>query len=300
MIWKVPLGFTGTADYTGALTYTSDSAVFTSVKDSAIRFSGLYSGTTGTGFLDDSSGTYTGTAGAPIILGPDIVRCLMIQWGGIDSTMVDETTFVAGRSENSQPLAVYLGIPSLELESLANIIERVCTSCNADVIFEGGRFYWSQRTTEPTGTLVSLSDDDYLSFTGTYDATDLYQIVRVGYRRDHGSGEYKTTQTTTASVKLRFGRPDQRTFYTDIPGSGLNEAAARKAQLVSEASVRRRRFTVTVKGKLFRLGLGRMVYLTRAKGLDANGSLDSVLCRILSKRDNAVTHETTAEMIEVV
>lgn len=293
------LGFTGSTDYTGSLSYTSDEAILDDLREAAVRFGGMYAAGVPVGYVDDASGTYTGTASAPIVLAPDIVRCLMINWCGIDSDAIDTASFVAGRSGQT-PLSVYIGIPGLELEELPDIIERISNSCGYELLLENGKFYWVERTNATPDNVIDLTEDDYLRFESNYLATDLYKIVRVGYRRDHGSGAYKTTQTTTANVKLRFGRNDQRTFNTAIRGPDLSDATARKDAFVAEASTKRRRFTVDVRGKLFRLGLGRKIRLTRTSGADPSGAISNVLARLLSKRNNAATHETTAELIEVV
>lgn len=293
------LGFQATADYTGALSYTAETPMFTSVKDVNLRVHTL------TGFKDDAAGTYTGTPAALIEYPADILRCLLVRWAHVDPAAIDATSFNSGHGVAFawSPNSVYLGIPGQEAEELSAVVERIENSHGVELVLEGDRFYWGGSG----GASISLVERDYLEFEGGYEAEDVYRIVRVGYAQDVASGEYATTQTTTRRTLAQFGRADQRTFQTTLSAAvadplspGLADPYRRKARFVTLATTKRRRFRVRVKGSLLRAALGTTVTLTRAKGLSSSGALAALPVRLLGKTDDAASFETTADLIEVV
>jgi hypothetical protein len=290
------LGFKATADYTGALSYTGEDPVYTDVKELVLRVS------TVTGYQDTTDGYYTGAYPGPIKKAPDIVKALLVRWCGVSKDRIDEASFAAGRA-GSPDLAVLIGNDAEGVQEFSAILERIENSVGYELVLEGGIFYWRAR--DPSGSptvpadVIDLTERDYLERpVGYYDPADTFDIVRVGYNQDPASGKWKTTQQTSAAVRLRFNRNEQHTFFTYLPL--LADAQARLASFAAEASSKRRRFPVVVKGALLRAGLGRKVRLYRAKGLDASGALNGVLCRIVAKRDNPVTWLSEAELIEVV
>ncbi len=290
------LGFTAQADTGAAASQTSDTGMFVDCDQQipAPRIDSV------TGYKDDASGTYTGSAGGVIDLAPDIVHFLLRRLGGVPAERIG-ASFVSTRATLTTHLFLYLGGPQDGEQELSLIIQRIENTVGADVVFTNGKFEIVKRDNTVPADIVDLGESDYLDFASSDDAEGYFKIVKVGYAEEaSASGRWQTKQTTTASVKLRLGRDDQKTFFTYIQSADSAVAATRLAAFVAEATAKHRRFAVIVKGKLFGRALCSKARLTRAKGMDSTGALDHVLCRILSKRDNMVTQTTVAELIEVI
>jgi hypothetical protein len=286
------LGFAGTADLAGSTNYNG-AVTYTDVdRQSIVRVDMK-------GYRDDASGTYTGSAVNAIEIAPDIVRCLLERWFGVEASQIDAASFVAGRASCPELLAAYIGAPGEGVLDGRVVLERICNGADADLVFEREKFYWRPRATSVPANVTVLQERDYLAFEAGYEAEDTHDIVRVAYLQDPAqSDRWTMVQATDSAVRLRWNRQEQRTFYTYLTTEA--DASARLATLAAEASSKRRRFTLTAKGVLLPLPLGTRLQITRAKGLGSTGSLTTVLCRLLGKRDNMATWPTAAELIEVV
>ncbi len=289
------LGFTTQADTGAATSQTSDTGMFVDCDQQIIpRIVSV------SGYFDDASGTYTGSATTIIRLAPDVVHFILRRICGASADRIG-ASFIATRATLTTPLSIYLGGPPDGAQELSTVIERIENSVGADVVFTNGKFEIVKRDNTVPADIVDLEERDYLDFASSEDAENYMKIVRVAYGEEaSASGRWQTAQTTTAAVKLRFGRDDQKTFFTFLPWSDSTNPPIRLAAFVAETTLKHRRFAVRVKGKLFARALCSKVRLTRAKGADSTGSLDHVLCRILGKRDNMVTQETVADLIEVL
>jgi hypothetical protein len=293
--WR-ELGFTTRADLAAAVSQTGDSSITHDCDELIVRMDGV------TGYLDDASGTYTGTAFAYIEKAPDVLRFLLVRVAGADPGEIRDSTFEASRTGmGAESLAAYLGAGGEESD-LSVVVERIENSVRGDLTVRRGKFEFGLRTSSTAA--ASLVERDYLDFVGTYDQQDVLKVIRLAYGQDPASGKWRTKQQTTAAVALRFSRTEQRTFETYLsPATTAGAQATRAAMLdlyVAEATAKRRRFSLAVRGKLFLLALGAVVELGRDRGLDVTGALSSVQCRIVRKVDGLETWATTAELIEVV
>jgi hypothetical protein len=285
------LGFAGTADLAGSTNYNGAVTYTDADRQSIVRVDMW-------GYRDDDDGTYTGSPSGYLELAPDIVRCLLVRWCGVPASMIDVASFVAGRTDCPEVLAAYIGAPGEGVLDGRVVLERLCNGADADLVFEREKFYWRPRATSVPSNVTVLTERHYLSFEAGYEVDDMHDVVRVAYLQDPvQSDRWTMTQSTDAAVRLRWNRQEQRTFYSYLTLQA--DAAARLATLAAEASSKRRRFTLAVKGVLLPLPLGTRLQITRAKGLGSTGSLTTVLCRLIGKRDNMADWTTTAELIEV-
>jgi hypothetical protein len=186
-----------------------------------------------------------------------------------------------------------------------------------DLVLRGGIWYCLTRdTTTPAGT-PDLVDADFLSFESRYSPDDLFGTVTLTYNEAPDGGDpinvsranigYRSGsrtemgEVTDATVALRHGRPDQRTFATCLrDAADATTNPARLQEIAAQASTKRRRFSFSTKGKALHVPVGGKLLLTRTRGLDATGALSQVLVRVLSKRDDWARWVSDVEAIEVV
>jgi len=284
-MWDL-LGFDNGADLTAALTYTGGTAIYQSADQHIVRVDAV----TAT-YADDASGTYTGTAGATIQLGPDIAHFILRQVQGVSVLQIDVPSFVAGRGLGlgGTVIAVYLGASGEETLELGEIFAQIAASCHADILSEAGVWYWRPRSagTVPT-PVVDVSESDILDFVGLYEPEDNYEIVRVAYGQDVSTGIYRTQEVSSAAIGLRFGRPNQRTWKTYIPAgvTGDSAASARAGNIGAVIAWKKSlRFEVAVRGKALLLPVGAKLRITRSRGLGTTAP-SALLCRILAKTDD--------------
>jgi hypothetical protein len=295
------LGYTDSDDatYTGALTYTSDTAVFVGPDEqSFIRcdFTG--------GYCDDASGTYTGAPGNPIQIGPDIFRYI-IEVFLKEPGRIDLASFLAARTECPQVLGAYFGLIAsvtdtpagpVTLQSAVDKLEisgATTAEGLADVSQDGaGVFYW--RTRNNVTSLLQLFDRDYLTFEGYLNGSDPYGTVRVNYSQDPSTGIVLSVQSTDDDTVLRDRNRKARVFDSYL----TVEADAEEARdaLAIQARAPMRHFRIRTIGKMLRSKPGDIVLLTRARALGASG--DSTLTtdsfRVLWIKKNFLTREVEA------
>lgn len=292
-IYRV-LGYTSTTDRTGSTSYLAESVMW----DQAQHLGALVLRVNCNGYLDDGAGTYTGSANGLIRLAPDVARCLLVRWFGVDTARIDAASFVAGRLSTPQVLGLYLGAPGEDVLDGRLVLERIANSVGADVVFEREQFHWRPRESHRLGVTAELQERDYLSFESYLEAGDVFDLVRVGYLQDPASAAWTSVQQTSSRARLRYGRQEQRTFPTCLTTQA--DAQGRLSAFAREATAGRRRFSAAVKGALMTLPLGSRLLLTRAKGLDPSGTLSQLLVRLVGRRDNLATWESVVDLVEVV
>jgi len=289
-MWK-EIGFDMATDKTGALTYDGDSALFESPEDHVIRVGASF------GICDDSSGTYTGTAFRWISYESEIIHYLLGAVFKLPSEQIDAASFVAARADvRRRTGAIYLA-PSDNPITFGEIIERVETGSGADVRIVDGQWTWVWRETVAETGVVDIVDSDYLTFSTSYDAEDVYETVVLGLTPRPVSGRYQTVQATDGRIRVRSGQKGQRTFFTAI--SVVSEATTRLIGLRNEAHVKRRRFRFSIKGKALLRPVGSHLRLTRAQAPDTTGALSNLLVRIIRKRDNFASWQSDIDAVEI-
>jgi hypothetical protein len=283
-IWP-RIGFDTGEDRTGGGPHEGDEVLY--VADDVDRVHLLR--VDGEGYKDDASGTYTGTPGALITLGPDVARALLLSWMGKASDIVDES-FEAARTAAPQPLGIYLSRPA----STKEIFDQVERSCDAQIVVEGdGRVSFTVYSSDVPSDAVHLEDHDYLSFEQAESDTDVYSTVRVYYDEDPSTGDWRHRLATSASTPARFQRPEPKDFHTYLTDQDDAQRGANLKRTLGAAP--RWRFTFAVKGRLMDHKVGDKVLLSRSRGL--GGPLVAHAVRLLTLRQRPQGGRTTAHAV---
>lgn len=289
-LWSL-LGFDAATDKTLDLNYNADAVYTSEACDQVIRVDA-------TGFKDDASGTYTGTAGATIEKAADIAHFILRVLFGLPASAITVATFVSARF-GSPPCSLYIGSPG----TMGNTLEEIETAGKMDVMFNGGLWSCRRRDIHPSWNAVALLDSDYLSFEASYDPDDLYGTVTLLYNESPDNPEpvkggnrpwspnaaTEMGEVINAAVALRHGRANQRTFKAclrDEVDAAYPIAGSLLEWIATEAGTKRRRFRIRVKGKALLLGVEGYLSLTRARGLDPTGAISDLIVRAISKRDD--------------
>lgn len=283
------LGFTGTADLTGALSYTSDTAVFAQATDADkkhfLRFDA-------TGYEDDANGTYTGTPFAAIQLGPDIVRYLLTVFLNRPD-IIDPYTFATARTAAPQNLGIYIN-SAMKLRDILDVIEN---SCGADIVVGGDGMvtFVVQDSTVPAST-VSVNDADYLLPNGLEMAKisrDIYEAITINYATGLSSAASRTN--ASVSVSIRFEINGVQAFPTYLTSAA--DAIARAVAMSALGASPHRLATFTVKGKLAGARIGTKMLLSSTKC--PMGSLSSKLFRAISISKDPAANKVDVVAVEV-
>ncbi|MGE0454454.1 MAG: hypothetical protein AB7O37_20600 [Vicinamibacteria bacterium] len=289
-IWRT-LGYTGGSDLAGLTSYTAPQALFVDADlDHVLQVNAR-------GLVDDAAGTYTGTPGALLELGPDFLAYLAGAVAGRPE-LVDVATQVAGRAAAPQLLTLYLASSA----QLREVLEWLEYSGGADVVSgDDGRLYYVPGDAEVPPQVVDLYDRDFLAFAMGKTWRDVYAGVVIEYAADPTTGNVSTRAqpagTAQTAVPTRYGRPNWRAFRTLLRSSV--DATARAIDFAGKAGTLRRVIRATVKGKLARATVGTKVRVTRARGISTTGRLDAVLFRVLSIEKDPLRAEQACSLVEV-
>lgn len=250
-----------------------------------------------TGYRDDASGTYTGSANAVIKKGPDILRFILGRVvdaaRDLGANAIDNASFVAARTDCPQELGVYLGDDTITTQ---DFLDRLEVSGFADIVTSGaGTIFYNARATQSADGAPHLRDRDFLAFAGWLSADDVYGTVEVRYDRDPTTGEWLSASATSDGTALVQGRPHPRAFESWLIDGGDADDAVTQLQALAAAPIRQ--FEVACKGKLLQSKVGDLVLLTRDQalaGADEEPSLTDYEGRILSLKKNYLTHTCVA------
>lgn len=279
------LGYGTDADKTGALVYTADSAYYDAEADldaAVLRVKCM-------GYKDDSSGTFTGVAAAPIEKGPDVMRHLLQRSLGVPAARVDAGSFDGVRAA-APSIAVYLS----EAESVDQIIERLETGDLADLTFDDDLWRYERRATAWASGGVELRDRDFIGgLKSGLEQADLYGLMRVLW----GPGRLSAEEVAT-DYGLRYGRSDVRAWETYLATAA--DASDVLAALADVTEVKRR-YRMTVRGQLLRVRPGQIVRLYPTQGglADRSGVTSPVDVRIISREIDYDNQIVTATAVEV-
>jgi hypothetical protein len=286
------LGFTRDANDTGALTYSSNAAVWDVTQiDSKIILR-----VTGRGYKDDALGTYTGTADALIQKGTDIARAIIRRWLKRPASEIDETTFTASRTTAPESLAIYLQAQ----ESSQRIFERLESSNAANIIIGGdGKVYYivNAYDNEEVPLTSRIEERDYLAkpvFERKIEEVFRTVIVKYNQRPDNGNWEFTTaTDPTVANKYQRIETKEIETYVRFLaPATTL---AGRMLVLAQRPPVRAR---VVTHSKLFRRRIGDIVSVTRKRALAQDGTFVNKPFRIIAIEPNAIEGRVQADLVE--
>lgn len=295
--WKT-LGFTGKDDLTGALLYEADTPVYTAerVADFVTRLYNVH------GEHDDPSGTYTGVADALIEKPGDIAYHLLRSIVGFDPSQFDLASLAAARleTESAAPCDVVVGALAngrpKGREAMATVISRLETGGKLDVLLKGTIWTFTPRDDATPSDIVDLYDRDFIldTFHDWLQDSDTYYVVRVLYGQDPSEGTWRKIQTNPGGgdfVPQTHGRWEAADFQTYL--RNYSDALNRLSSLAAIAIAPIRHYGFKVRGKAFDVPPGGKLRNNRTKGMtDPNGVIEPRVIRILSKIDNAETHES--------
>lgn len=276
-----------TPDYTGAVTYTATQAVLAAGRSFRADLSG---------YIDDTLGTYTGTASIMIRKAADVLVFILRVIFGIPVDRLDLPSFVAARTSAPQILAMYLGSLGNDggEKEFGDVVQALEQGGALDLILDGEVFRLRTRDdTVPAGVL-DLYDRDFLSFRAWYDAQDVFDLVRVSYSQDPSTGAWNTSERGSPQAELRYFRNDPKVFKTYL--SSADDALARREALYAEVTTAPIRYAFEVKGSCLRKMVGDKVRLNRINMLGGSGKL----VRIVRKRDDLQTWVSSIEAVEVI
>lgn len=280
------LGYRTDQDYTGALSYTGETPVYTAASDAdkpVLR-------ATVRGARDDAAGTYTGSPYALIERAPDVLRFVAVVLAGLPETLPDATTFLAAR--DGARLVALLIKGERTLRDVVDAIERAGL---ADVVFAP--------PSEATGGLpVSLLYRPYgYAQERTREVLEghLYDVtvsaartaaaarVEVRYGTDQARQGAATATNPDTAILRRLD--DALTITTDlrVATEALTAAQGTAALLVAPVIVSgtaRRRLAGVQLGERFRLSLAR-------------AGLSRALVRTVRAADNLTTGTTAFEAL---
>lgn len=289
-IWKT-IGFNPSADKTGAVTYTSDEAVFESADEDHILRVNAH------GFIDDINGTFTGVPEQLITIGADILRVILRNYMKKPFTVIDETSFDDARVNAPEELAMYLN----NQVSTKEIFDDLEFSNEASIVVDadGKVFYKVNLMSIGSAQLLTADDKEIQAYVGEYNVQDIYQTIRIAFDQDPTTNKYRAVEETDPSVVIRLGRPDSRTFNTFIKHE--NDARVRAAALLELANVAPRKTTVNLLGgKYIRLDVGDKIVFTRENALGIGGTIQEETMRIISIRKQPQTGRVNLELTDNV
>lgn len=286
--WSL-IGFAKSANRTGALSYTGDTATFLDAdKEHVIRVDGK-------GFKDDASGTYTGVASNLIEIGADICRVIVNKYLGKPLSIIDPISFALARSRAPESLSIYLN----ETTSSKLIFDTLEYSNVANINVDGeGKVYYDVYVGEVPADVTDFFDYDFLDFKAGKRVADVYATIKVLFDKDPSTNEFAGVSATEDSTKLRSGRPDLRTFETYIKKGDNAQAAAQRMTALTSDPVRVVKFSA--KGKLVDKRVGTKIRLTRSRALDPSGKLSNSVMRIISLRQSHIDARTYVECVDDV
>lgn len=302
------LGFTNATDYTGALTYTGTTAVFTDPDEQ--NFIRCDAG----GYRDDAAGTYTGSAGGAVALPGDFIRYVLGAVLKRPASKIDSVSFDLSRTQAPQEIAVYLGViasiagskgGSLTMQELVDRIEysgsgAVLGGINpqglADIRIgcDGVWQFGTRGNGFGSGSVVSLYDYDFMSWRSGLNGGEPSGIIRLNWGQDPSTGRTHTYTFENTTTILRDGvRQKRDPFDTYLVQSSEATAAAVALGAIARSSIRQ--FGFSVIGKLLKANPGDIVQLYRRRGLqgvgEIDGDLDAVQARIVWIKKNYLTRE---------
>jgi len=283
------LGYDSTDDAGSATTYTAETALFDDEADSKhlLRVDG-------SGFKDDGSGTYTGSASSLITNPSDIVRVILIKYLKKSTSIIDETSFIAARAALIYPLAIYLdGILSTKA-----IFDKIELSSNSDIVINGlGLVLFKVRTSTAPADITDLIENDYINWSVKWRSTDVYKTIRVEYNLDPSTKEKGIFPVVTESAAVRFRRDAPRDFPTYLKTRA--GAASIGGVIGGLAATPKRVVRFDVKGRCLAHGVSDIIRVTRGRAPDSTGAFSQKLFRILTIKHKHLEALSTVEAVEI-
>lgn len=285
-------GFKTDTDETGALSYTAVEPYYRSPDDidtPVLRVDFL-------GSADDASGTYTGTAGAAVERGPDVIRYLLQERLRVPADQIILGSFSAVRAARAGVISLYLWQPT-SFDSLVGIIE---AHDRADLVIDGQAYRYDVRPTELGAYSPLLADREILSLSMRLALEDVASSVRVAYAPGSqvGRGTMPAVEGAVVGVRALYGSADK----LELVCASATEADAEALRVAIAATVARAQRVVELSayGDVTALRVGEVFGLRATAGViaDSAGSLD-VDMRVVRRRVNAETMTVQITAVEL-
>jgi hypothetical protein len=293
--WQL-LGYTANADYTGALSYTSDAANFVDVDRDHALIVGVR------GYKDDAAGTITGVANDWIDTRASIAHFLLRQVLGVPSQWIDPSGFYTGHATERAAEGTLCAFLRIEQQtSVRDLLAQLEAGAFANLVISAdGRWTWRPFVVG-VAAVADFYDRDYLSFRSWRDPEkNVFASARVvyGQRPARGTRE-STTARADASVATKWGR----TAVLEIKDVGHPEnqtaARARAQRFATLAAADPLMIEFAVRSKAAgKLLVGDVVTITRARSMD--GPLSAARFRVLTPRHALLTGVSTITAVEDV
>lgn len=288
-IWST-IGFTGSANLTGLLSYTGDTAIYTDPEtDHILRADGV-------GARDTVPvPRFTGTSGDPVQIGADITRALWELFLDQQADLIDEPSFLDARTTAPQPLGIYIR----KSEDVKSIFQKIQNSNRSNIVIDGEgviRFIVNQPGAQPPDT-PSLDDSDYISWNMRQQIDEVFGTIRIFYAEDATTGAFITREVKDENTEQLYSRTGAKDFTTYLVES--DDALGIANLFLALASNPQRLAEFTIKG-FVELVEGQKLLLTRERAIDTTEQLSDELFRVLQVRSGPLSAQTQILAVEDV
>jgi len=287
------LRFRTDADSTGLLTYTSVDPYYSSPDDldaSVLRVDFL-------GAADDTSGTYTGQASAPIERGPDVIRYILQEHLRVPADQIVTGSFAGVRAARTGVVSLYVWQPST-FEELVGLIE---AHDRADLVIDGLLYRYDVRPTTLGAYSPLLYDREILSLSMKVALEDVASSVVVSYAPGSqvGRGTVPGVEVAVVGVRALYGSADR--IELACASASETEAAALRDAVAASATRPPRVAEITAYGDVVALRVGEVFGLRATAGVvaDSSGSLD-VTMRVVRRKVDAEMMTASIMAVEVL
>lgn len=289
--WEA-LRFKTDTDSTGALTYTSVDPYYSASDDldvPVLRVDFL-------GAADDSSGTYTGMASAPVERGPDVLRYLLQERLRVPADQIITGSFAAVRAARAGVVSLYVWQPT-SFDGLVNLVE---AHDRADLVIDGLAYRYDVRPTALGTYSPLLYDREILALSMRLALEDAASSVRVSYAPGSqvGRGTMPAVEAAVPGVRALYGAADK----LELACASATESDAEALRVAVAAIVSRapRVAELSIYGDVAALRVGEVFGLRATAGViaDSAGSLD-VDMRVVRRRVSAETMMVQLTAVEI-
>lgn len=266
-------------DGTGSTSYTAAGQIWQSPEDSEILACGA------TGYVDDSSGTWTGTASSLITRGVDIVRFVAAKVYGMNVTKAFDNDVLDAFRAKANNLAMYLD----KQISGVKFLETIELSDFAEFIMDGGKISirkLDDRTVDHVVEDIDILEGYSASMTTRETKSETELAFDVAIRRP-------TRRVRRPAGRLRGnrrGRLEREVYLTDDGVTGI--LAGQVADLTEDLA---KFHTVPVKGKLMKARYADRVSLSRESGL---GPPSGTICKLVRFKKDYLRRVVEATLLE--
>lgn len=231
----------------------------------------------------DGSGSYLKSVG-------QIARDLLETFLNPGAASIDTAAFTQADADASAELSIWL--PD-SLDSGARTLGSIFSSNSPDMAsIEGSVFaslkqnragQWTIKVWSPgydASTVVTLNDEDFVSFAPEPKLETIYPEARVYYARNHSTGDWSVASATDAAVAYLSKSTDVLERRTYLRNASDATTQAQRALFMSGAQPQEVEFVLRT-AKLAEALEGDKVIVNRTRALSAAGTWETKLCELL-------------------